>query len=87
MTCHQLSKRLPGNSAIFAAEATAITLALDYNRHMDPAQHDVIFYSDSMSCLPTIEGEDTEPPHLSYHERPLGIAWQRHLCPLVAMLL
>ena len=29
-TCHQLSKRLPNNSNIFAAEATAITLALDY---------------------------------------------------------
>ena len=26
-TCRQLSKRLPDNSAIFAAEATAITLA------------------------------------------------------------
>ena len=48
--CHQLSKRLPDNSTIFAAEATAITLALDYYRHMDPVQHDVVFYSDSMSC-------------------------------------
>ena len=28
-TCHQLSKRLPNNSTIYAAEATAITLALD----------------------------------------------------------
>ena len=27
-TCRQLSKRLPDNSTIFAAEATAITLAL-----------------------------------------------------------
>ena len=27
-TCRQLSKRLPNNSTIFAAEATAITLAL-----------------------------------------------------------
>ena len=35
-TCHQLSKRLPNNSTIFAAEATAITVALDYYRYMDP---------------------------------------------------
>ena len=43
-TCHQLSKRLADNSTIFAAEATAITLALDYYRHMDPVNHDVVFY-------------------------------------------
>ena len=49
-TCRQLSKRLPHNSTIFAAEATAITLALNYCRHMDPVQHDVVIYSDSMSC-------------------------------------
>ena len=61
-TCLQLSKRLPDNSTIFAAEATAITLALDYYRHMDPVQHDFVFYSDSMSCLQAIEGEDTENP-------------------------
>ena len=59
-TCRQLSKRLPDNSTIFAAEATAITLALDYYRHMDHVQHDVVFYSDSMSWLQAIEGEDTE---------------------------
>ena len=58
-TCRQLSKRLPNNSTIFGAEATAITLALNYYRHMDPVQHDVIIYSDSMSCLQAIEGEDT----------------------------
>ena len=61
-TCHQLSKRLPNNSTIFAAEATAITLALNYYRHMDPVQHDVVIYSDSMSCLQAIEGEDTNNP-------------------------
>ena len=47
-TCRQLSKRLPDNSTIFAAEATAITMALDYYRHMDPVQHDVVFYSGSI---------------------------------------
>ena len=61
-TRRQLSKRLPNNSTIFAAEATAITLALDYYRYMDPVQHDVVVYSDSMSCLQAIEGEDTENP-------------------------
>ena len=61
-TCRQLSKRLPNNSTIFAAEATAITLALNYYRHMDPVQHNVVIYSDSMSCLPAIEGEDTDNP-------------------------
>ena len=61
-TCRKLTNRLPDNSTIFAAEATAIILALDYYRHMDPVQHDVVFYSDSMSCLQAIEGEDTENP-------------------------
>ena len=61
-SCRQLSKRLPNNSTIFAAEATAITLALDYYRYMDPVKHDVVVYSDSMSCLQAIEGEDTENP-------------------------
>ena len=53
-TCRQLSKILSNNSTIFATEATAITLALIYYRHMDPVQHDVIFYSDSVSCLQTL---------------------------------
>ena len=61
-TCRQLSKRFPNNSTIFAAEATAITLALNYYRHIDPVQHDVVIYSDSMSCLQAIEGEDTDNP-------------------------
>ena len=29
-TCHQLSNRLPDNNTIFAAEATATTLVLNY---------------------------------------------------------
>ena len=59
-TCRQLSKRLSDNSIIFAAEATAISLALNYYQHMGPVHHDVVVYSDSMSCLQAIEGEDTE---------------------------
>ena len=39
--CRQLSKRLPDNSTIFAAEATAISLVLNYYQHMDPVHHDV----------------------------------------------
>ena len=47
----QLSKRLLDNGTIFAAEATARKLALDYYRHMDPVQHDVVVYSDSCRRL------------------------------------
>ena len=61
-TCRHLFKRMTDNSTISAAEATAITLALDYYRHMDPVHHDVVVYTDSMSCLQAIEGEDTENP-------------------------
>ena len=61
-TCRQLSKRLPNNSTIFAAEPMAITLALDYYRYMDPVKHDVVVYSDSMYCLQAVEGEDNENP-------------------------
>ena len=43
-TCRQMSKRLPDSCTIFAAEATAIALALDYYRHMDPVKQDVVFY-------------------------------------------
>ena len=50
-TCRQLSQRLQDNSTIFAAEATAITLALKYYRHMGPVHDDIVVYSDSMSCL------------------------------------
>ena len=45
---------------IFAAEASAISLALIYYHHMSPVHHHVVVYSDSMSCLQAMEGEDTE---------------------------
>ena len=41
-TCHHLPKRLPANSTIFAAEATAITIALNYYQYMGPVHHDVV---------------------------------------------
>ena len=65
-TCRQLSKRLPDNSTIFAAEATAISLVLNYYQHMGPVHHDVVVYSDSMSCLQATEGEDTENPFICH---------------------
>ena len=33
---------------------------------MDPVKHDVVVYSDSMSCLQAIEGEDTENPFICH---------------------
>ena len=65
-TCRRLPIRLPDNSTIFAAEATAISLALNYYRHMGPVHHDVVVYSDSMSCLQATEGEDTENPFICH---------------------
>ena len=63
-TCRHLSNRLPDNSTIFAAEATAITLALNYYRYMGPVHHDVVVYSDSMSCLQAMEY--TENPFICH---------------------
>ena len=65
-TCRQLSKRLPDNSTIFAAEATAISLPLNYYQHMGQVHHDLVVYSDPMSCLQAIEGEDTENPFICH---------------------
>ena len=74
-------KRLPDNSTIFAAEATAITLALNYYRYMGPVHHEVVVYSDSMSYLAGDRGwRYWEPFYLPYHEPPLVIEWQRHTC-------
>ena len=65
-TSHQLPKRLPENSTIFAAEATAISLALNYYRYMGPVHHNVVAYSNSMSCLQAIVSEDTEDPFMCH---------------------
>ena len=65
-TCRQLSKRLPYNITIFAAEPTAISLALNYYQHMGPVHHDVVVYSDSISCLQAIEDENTDNPFICH---------------------
>ena len=44
----------------------AVSLALNYYQHMGPVHHDVVVYSDSMSCLQAIEGEDTENPFICH---------------------
>ena len=33
---------------------------------MGPVHHDVVVYSDSMSCLQAIEGEDTDKPFICH---------------------
>ena len=58
--------KLLDNSTIFAAEDTAITLALNYCQYMGPVNHDVVVYSDSMSCLQAIEGKYTENPFICH---------------------
>ena len=65
-TCRQLSKRLPDNSTIFSAEATSISLALNCYQNIGPVHYDVVVYSDSMSCLQEIEGEDTKNPFICH---------------------
>ena len=72
-TCRHLSKRQQNNSTIFAAEAMAITLALDYYLYMDPVKHNVVVYSVSMSCLQAIEGEYTLSVHMITREE----AWAK----------
>ena len=77
-----LSKRLPHNSTSFVAEATALTMALDYYQHMEPVRRDVVVYSDAMSCLKAIEGEDTENPLICYIMNPLWLLSDKgtHVC-------
>ena len=50
-TTRQLSKRLTENSTIFAAEDTAISLALNYCWYMVPVHHNVVVCTDSMPYL------------------------------------
>ena len=80
-TCCQLSKRLPDNSTIFAAEATAISLALNYYQLMGPVHHDVVVYSWVNVLFAGNWGwRHWEPFNLPYHEPALVIEWQGHTC-------
>ena len=79
-TCRQLSKILPDNTTIFAAEATAISLALNYYQHMGPVHHDVVVYSDSMSFAGNWGWRHRETFYLPYHEPALVTEWQGHTC-------
>ena len=72
-TTRNLSRGLPDGSSIFSAEATAIVLALDYYNTMPAVRHDVVIYSDSLSCLQAIEGEDTEHPRMC---RIMNLLWK-----------
>ena len=56
------TKRLPDNSSIFSAESIGITLALEYYSVMECVSHDVVIYSDSMSCLQSLDNEDIHQP-------------------------
>ena len=77
-TCHHLTKRLPDNSTIFAAEATAITLALNYYPHepSPPPCNSLLWLN---VLLAGNRGwRHWEPLYFSYHEPPLVAEWQRH---------
>ena len=65
-TCRHLSKRLPDMSTGFAAEAKAISLALNYYQHIGPVHQDVVVSSDSMSSFQAIEGEYTKNPFICH---------------------
>ena len=80
ITCHQLSKRLPDNSTIVAAEATTISLALNCCHHMGPVHHDVVVYSNSMSCLQAIESEDTKNPFICHIMNMLWLLSDKGTC-------
>ena len=69
--CRHLSKRLPDNSTIFAAEANMtiikhwrITKCLIVVWFVYTFHHDVVVCSDTLPCLQTIAGEGTENPFI-----------------------
>ena len=72
-TCRQLSKRLPDNSTIFAAEVAAITIALNYYRRMGLLWLNILFAGNWHWSY-------REPFYLPYHELDLVIEWQGHTC-------
>ena len=79
-TCRQLSKRLPDNSNIFAAEATALTLALNYYRHMCSSSGCSSLLWLNVLFVGNWGWRHREPFYLPYHKLPLVIEWQGHMC-------
>ena len=71
--------RLPDSSTILAAEATAISLALNYYQHIGPVHHDVVV---SPYALFAGNGgwRHRQPFYLPYHEPALVTEWQGHKC-------
>ena len=60
------SRNAQGSCCSSYSEGSFLGLALNYYQHMGPVHHDVVVYSDSMSCLQAIEGEDTENPFICH---------------------
>ena len=79
-TCRHLSKRLPNSSTIFVAAVIAIALAVNYNWYMGTVHHDVVVYSDSMSCLQAIESEDIENYFICYTRNVIWLSSNRETC-------
>ena len=79
-TCRRLSRRIPDESTIYAADATAITLALDFYRVLGPVQHDAVVCSASMSCLQAIEGENNENPLICHIMNLLWALSEKSIC-------
>ena len=57
-----------------------ILLVFNIYQHMGPVHHDVVVYSDSMSCLQAIEGEDTENPFICHTMNLLWSLSDRDTC-------
>ena len=88
-TCRQLSERLPDNSTIFAAEATAISLALNYSHQSGtellPTHRPSPSRCSGLLWLNVLFAGNWgwrhwEPFYLPYHEPALAIEWQGHTC-------
>ena len=92
LSCNRMVRRLaassPKDSQITVpSEATAITLALNYYRHMGRVQHDVVIYYDSVDQLAketldhdidpltTVHLADLKPLINSYIQKEVQITW------------
>ena len=79
-TCRQLSKRLSDNSTIFAAEATAISLALNYYQHgPSPSRRNCLLWLNVLFAG-NWGRRHQEPFYLPNHEPALVTEWQGHMC-------